>query len=82
MLSIKKSIKKDVQKKEESRVTIREQFNIGKKRITEEEMLKSIVGKTRNESIVILRHFGWTLQRIGNMFNITRERVRQILLNK
>lgn len=33
----------------------------------------------RNRKIYKLRAKGWTLQEIGDYFNLTRERVRQIL---
>lgn len=36
--------------------------------------------RARNNEMKKLRAKGWTLQKIGWRFNLTRERVRQILL--
>lgn len=36
----------------------------------------------RDNEIVRLRKEGWTLQKIGDKFNLTRERVRQIMEEK
>jgi len=46
--------------------------------------LKRVVAKMtqqRNEEMRRLRNDGWTLARIGRKFDITRERVRQIVGN-
>lgn len=42
--------------------------------------MKKIDYKKRAKKILELRKSGWSLQKIGNKFGITRERVRQILL--
>ena len=38
--------------------------------------------KARNNDIVALRDKGWVYEKIGKKYGITRERVRQILLEK
>ena len=45
-------------------------------------MLDSVMAKMliqRNKEIILLRSDGWTLQKIGDKFGLTRERVRQII---
>lgn len=36
----------------------------------------------KKEEIVKLRHQGWTLQKIGDKYGLSRERIRQLLKNK
>jgi DNA-directed RNA polymerase sigma subunit (sigma70/sigma32) len=36
----------------------------------------------RNDNIVVLREEGWTLQKIGDKYGLSRERIRQILLSE
>ena len=50
--------------------------------LSESEKLAFVLSsnmKRRNLEIVQLREEGWTLQRIGDKYGVTRERVRQIL---
>lgn len=51
--------------------------NLAKKEIVDEVLLQ---GMTRNEKIKFLRNSGFSLQEVGNVFALTRERVRQLCL--
>ncbi len=44
--------------------------------------LEEIARKMRREEMIKLRKEGWTLEEIGMKYGLTKERVRQILLDK